>query len=88
LSLWVRGDVNALNAVTVILGIIAGLLAFAGDQRPLVLGLAEVILILGLAPALFGGVGLLYLPSVVLIAIGLRARLTGDALRLRNAGGT
>lgn len=59
---------NPLNSWTVLLGIIGGLVAV---RRPVGTGrwLAALILILALFPALPGGLGLLYLPSLALLGV-------------------
>jgi hypothetical protein len=59
---------NVLNGWTIVLGLVACVvLARAENRVDLVVG--AVVLSLGLTPALFGGFGLLYLPSVGLAVV-------------------
>ncbi|MGH9031926.1 MAG: hypothetical protein ACRDZV_07320 [Acidimicrobiia bacterium] len=65
------GDVglNPLNGWTILLGFVAGGLVLArsdGRYR----AFAALILILGMLPALIGGVGFLYVPSLILLPFG------------------
>ena len=66
-SVVVRHLTNALNLWTILLGAIGGLLAL--QQRPTRLGLilCEIFLIAAALPAAIGGVGFLYVPSILLI---------------------
>jgi hypothetical protein len=63
---------NALNMWTIVLASVAGWLAIrgGGHRDGVGLGWAMGLLVLAILPALFGWVGLLYLPSLVLVFIG------------------
>ena len=69
LSVIFRGIVNALNLWTIVLGAIAGVLAL--QRRPTRLALfVSIVLLVGAAlPAAIGGVGYLYVPSVILLVV-------------------
>ncbi len=56
---------NPLNGWTILLGFLGGGLFLRRSDRASAFG-ASLLLLLGLAPALIGGLGLLYVPSVVL----------------------
>ena len=59
---------NALNGWTILLGFVAaGILLARADRRSLFA--AWIILFLAMVPALIGGIGLLYVPSLVLVAV-------------------
>jgi hypothetical protein len=66
-SVVLRHLTNALNLWTILLGAMGGLLAL--QQRPTRLGLilSEIFLIAAALPAAIGGVGFLYVPSILLI---------------------
>lgn len=70
-SLPLRGvDFNVLNAWTLLLGAVGGVLALTAKSKGWVVG-ALAFLVLAALPALFGWVGWLYLPSIVLLSIAL-----------------
>ncbi|MDP9299325.1 MAG: hypothetical protein M3P43_00265 [Actinomycetota bacterium] len=73
LSVVVRGLVSPLNLWTVILGAGAGTLAL--QRRPTRLALiVSIVLLVGAAlPALIGGVGYLYVPSIILLVVEILA---------------
>jgi hypothetical protein len=64
---------NLLNGWTIVLGFLAAglLVARAGRGHLLV---AWIMLALAMAPALIGGLGLLYLPPLVLVTLGAALR--------------
>ena len=72
---------NAANLGTIFAGAFGGALAFFRPDTRLVVGLGCVFVIAGMVPALIGGVGLLYFPSVVCLgvsaAMGRHARWAG-----------
>jgi hypothetical protein len=72
-SVVFRGLVNPLNLWTVLLGAIAGTLAL--QRRPTRLALfVSIVLLVGAAlPALIGGVGYLYVPSIILLVVEILA---------------
>jgi len=57
---------NILNGWTMVAGTVGGLIAVARRQ-PSALGVAFGLVLLATLPALYGGLGLLYLPALVLI---------------------
>ena len=61
---------NPLNGWTIVLGFFAAGLFLARSDRASVVA-ACILLMLAMLPALIGGVGLLYLPALVLGAIGV-----------------
>lgn len=63
-------SVNPLSDATLVLASLAGIRAITAKTR-WQLVLADVLLVIGILPALFGGVGLLYLPSLGLITAGI-----------------
>jgi len=59
---------NPLNVWTIVLGLLAsGLLAVPGTRGHLLA--PWIILVLAMVPALIGGLGILYLPSLVMITL-------------------
>jgi hypothetical protein len=70
-SVMVRHLTNALNLWTIVLGAVGGLLAL--QERPTRLGLilCEIFLIAAALPAAIGGVGFLYVPSILLVGAGI-----------------
>ena len=64
---------NLLNGWTIVLGFLAAGLLVARAGRGRVLA-AWIILVLAMAPALIGGLGLLYLPSLILATLGAAVR--------------
>ena len=60
---------NALNGWTILLGFFAAGLFLARSDRASVFA-ACILLLLAMLPALIGGLGLLFLPALVLGAIG------------------
>lgn len=60
---------NWLNGSTIVLGAAGGVLAVVAVNR-LQLAAAWVVMLLAMAPALIGGLGLLYVPSLILLPIG------------------
>ncbi len=72
-SVVFRGLVNPLNLWTILLGAIAGTLAL--QRRPTRLALfVSIVLLVGAAlPALIGGVGYLYVPSIILLVVEILA---------------
>jgi hypothetical protein len=73
-SVVFRHLTNALNLWTIVLGAMGGLLAL--QQRPTRLGLTlcEIFLLAAALPAVMGGVGFLYVPSILLILAELLLR--------------
>jgi len=72
--------VNFVNGWTIILGFVAGFVLIPErfpKTRP-AYTLAQVLLVLAAAPALVGGFGLLYVPSIVLVSI---AQFRGESVR-------
>ena len=67
---------NVLNGWTIVIGAGGGLFAITRPQPP-ALGVASALVFLAMLPALFGGLGLLYLPAQVLIAPLRRQRRRG-----------
>jgi hypothetical protein len=68
---------NAANGWTIALGLIGGgVAARASTRREVLISIA--LLVLAAVPAMFGGTGLLFVPSIVV--------LTGEALAPRDAG--
>lgn len=68
-------DLNVLNGATIFGGLLAGLIALRWPGRALALAAATGLFVLAMVPALPGaGVGLLYVPAVLLIlsALGIR----------------
>lgn len=57
---------NVLNGWTIAAGAAGGLMAVA-RPRPAALFGAEALLVLAMLPAMVGGLGLLYVPSLILI---------------------
>lgn len=57
---------NILNGWTIVAGTVGGLIAVARRQ-PSALGVAFGLVLLATLPALYGGLGLLYLPALALI---------------------
>jgi hypothetical protein len=73
LAVWVvvRGvGLNPFVAWTLLVASVAGLLAMWRQTRPVLL-LAAGLLVLAALPAMFAGVGLVYLPSVLLLGVGV-----------------
>jgi hypothetical protein len=64
---------NVLNGWTIVLGFLTAGLLLARAGRGALLA-AWIILVLAMAPTLVGGLGLLYLPSLVLVALGAALR--------------
>lgn len=65
---------NAANGWTILLGAAGSLVAILWPRSTPLRLVSTVLLVLGLLPALVGGLGLLYLPAVFLIAgLGQRA---------------
>ena len=64
----VRHLTNALNLWTIALGAIAGVLALQRRPTRLALLLCVILLVAAALPAAIGGVGYLYVPSILLIA--------------------
>jgi hypothetical protein len=60
---------NLANVGTLVAGALGGGLAFVRPDRRFVVGLGCFLVILGMVPALIGGVGLLYFPSVVCLSV-------------------
>ncbi len=58
-------SVNPANGWTILLGLLGAGLFLGRSDRASAFG-ASLLLLLGLAPALIGGIGLFYVPSVVL----------------------
>jgi hypothetical protein len=72
---------NPLNGWTIFLGFLAaGLLLGRSDGASVFA--ACVVLLLAMIPALIGGLGLLYLPALVLGAVGGGSQRRGDACRV------
>ena len=73
-SVVIRHLTNAINLWTIVLGAMGGLLAL--QQRPTRLGLilCEIFLLAAALPAAIGGVGFLYVPSILLILAELLLR--------------
>lgn len=79
---FVRGvGLNVLNGWTIVVGAAAGLLTVAPRRPALVVDFALVLL--AMLPALFGGLGLLYLPSLILICPLPSRRPVADQRPLR-----
>lgn len=70
---------NLANVGALLAGAAGGGLAIAWPDRRRVVGFGGIIAILGMVPALLGGVGLPYLPSV--ICLGASAALRRNPLR-------
>ncbi len=64
---------NALNGWTILLGAIGGAVAVRRSSAVSVL-VAWFLVFLAMLPALFGGLGLLYVPSLALLLLGRRPR--------------
>lgn len=62
---------NWLNGWTIVLGFLAAASAVAAEKRSAIAVASIVLLILAMLPALIGGLGLLYLVPIVLIAVAL-----------------
>lgn len=77
MSLLIRPDVgfNLLNMATILPTSAAALLAFFRSRNVLALIIANAVLIAAAFPALLSGVGLLYLPSLVLFILGTTWRI-------------
>lgn len=74
----VRGvGLNAFNGWTIAVGIAGGVMANAG-RRMADLVIAVGLLLIAMLPAMFGGLGLLYLPSLALI-LPVRGRAAARA---------
>jgi hypothetical protein len=65
---------NVLNLTTVLGAILAGLLLSALPPRTWTLVVAEVPLLVAALPAMIGGLGLLLVPSIVLVCAALLLR--------------
>ena len=63
-------SINALSGFTLGLGIMGGMLVLIFSGRVLALVTANLILVLGAAPTVFGPVWLLYVPPIILVAVG------------------
>lgn len=63
--------INVLNGWTIVLGLTAGLLAVAAPRRPMFVVAAIVITVLGMLPALVGGLGLIYALPIGMLLAGL-----------------
>jgi polyferredoxin len=81
LSVVFRGLVNPLNLWTIVLGAIAGSLALQRRPTRLALLVAVIVLAGAALPALIGGVGWLYLPSMVLLIAEIVSPARGKASR-------
>lgn len=77
ISLVIRPDasINPLNAVTFCLGFLGGTtaLVFPGSIRAQVA--ATVLLLIAAAPTVFGWVWLLYVPPILLLAVGAALKI-------------
>lgn len=62
---------NPLNGWTIALGLAGGVLAMRASSLAETVA-ASVLVLLALVPALVGGFGLVYVPSLVLIPLGAR----------------
>jgi hypothetical protein len=71
ISVTVRGLVNGLNLWTIVLGGVAGLLALQPRATGRALVVAVALLVGAALPALIGGIGWLYLPSLILLVVGI-----------------
>ncbi len=65
---------NLANVGTLLAGAVGGGLAFAWPDRRLVVLLGCVLIFLGMVPALIGGVGLPYFPSVICLGVSVALR--------------
>jgi hypothetical protein len=68
---------NALNGWTILLGLLAGTALITRPDDGRTASVAAVVLLLAILPALVGGLGLLYSPSVAL-ALAARSQLCGS----------
>ena len=64
-------SINLLNAFTLCLGVLGGTITLIYSRRIRVLVVADLILVFAAAPTVFGAVWLLYVPPIVLVAIGI-----------------
>lgn len=62
--------IDFLNMLTPVAASGAGVLGFFGSRNVRSLIAADVLLLVAILPALIGGVGLLYVPSLVLFIVG------------------
>lgn len=81
LFVWVEArdvDFNALNLFTIVVAALAGVLSVRGSRREdgAGLGWGIVLLLIAMAPAVFGFVAFLYLPSLILLLISAAAFVT------------
>ncbi len=65
--LWRDVGLNALNGFTIVLGALGGALGIRNRRKPAAVFGAGLILLVAAAPALFGGMGLLFFPSILLM---------------------
>ena len=80
LALWtivlVRNvDINVLNGWSISLGLAAAFLSFKAVERRTAGLTAITLLVLAMLPALFGGLGLLFLLPIGLLVAGMRREL-------------
>lgn len=66
---------NALNGWTILLGLAAGVAVLLRPERR-VAATSLVLVVSAMLPALVGGLGLLFVPAVVLLALGCPPRLS------------
>jgi hypothetical protein len=82
---------NVANIATLLAGAIGGGLALRWPNRSLAVASGAILLLVGAVPALIGGVGLLYLPSIILLVISaLKSRsamMTGRVEKLERMSG-
>ena len=78
---------NVLNGWTIVLGLV-GCVVLARAQNRVDLLVGAVVLSLGLTPALLGGFGLLYLPSVGLTVVAAIDRKEGRRATSLNSAQT
>ena len=63
-------SVNPLALATLLLASAAGALAILYQRRPLALAAANILLLLAIAPTVFGSVWLMYTPPLILLLVG------------------
>lgn len=69
LGLVAHEGLNLLNLATLIGGMVGGGVAVLWPQKRWVVALGGLVILLAMVPALIGGVGLLYFPSVVALEL-------------------
>ena len=72
-----EASINPLNLATMSMASLAGAMSMVGTHRKLALVFANLLMVIAVAPTIFGWVWLLYSPAVLLLFLGslVKARL-------------